>query len=134
MTEKEKMLSGKLYDPGDPELVELHLKAQLITQKFNKTNIADIEKRTEILKSLFGTTGEKIHIEPTFNCDYGENIHVGENFYVNFGCVILDVAEVRIGDNCLIAPQVGIYTATHPIDPIERASGLEYAKTSQNWE
>ncbi|OXX25946.1 sugar O-acetyltransferase, partial [Vibrio sp. V06_P1A73T115] len=57
------------------------------------------------------------------------NIHVGENFYANFGCVILDVAEVRIGNNCFIAPQVGIYTATHPTDPIQRNSGLEYGKS-----
>ena len=128
MTEKEKMLAGQYYDPSDPELVELHLKAQLTTQKLNQAKIANIEERTKILKSLFGSTGKHIHVESIFNCDYGENIHVGENFYANFSCVILDVSEVRIGDNCFIAPQVGIYTATHPIDPIERANGLEYAK------
>ena len=81
-----------------------------------------------MLKQLLGSTGDNIHIESTFNCDYGFNIHVGENFYANFDCVILDVAEVRIGNSCMIAPQVGIYTATHPLDPVERNSGLELAK------
>ena len=122
------MLSGEYYDPSDLELVELRLKARLATEKLNQTSSTETKKRIEIVKSLFGSTGKNIHIESTFNCDYGENIHVGDNFYVNYNCVILDVAEVRIGDNCFIAPQVGIYTATHPIDPIERANGLEYAK------
>jgi len=128
VTEKEKMLSGQYYDPSDSELIGLRLKARLITEKLNQTSVVDSEKRIQIIKSLFGTTGTNIHIESTFNCDYGENIHVGENFYANFDCVILDVAEVIIGDNCLIAPQVGIYTATHPINLTDRLSGVEYAK------
>ncbi|MFC3153372.1 sugar O-acetyltransferase [Litoribrevibacter euphylliae] len=127
-TEKEKMLAGQYYDPSDAELVELRLKARLATERLNQTSMVDLEKRTALLKSLFGSTGESIYIESCFQCDYGENIHVGENFYANFGCVILDVADVRIGDNCFIAPQVGIYTATHPIDPVERAKGIEFAK------
>ncbi|NNO00236.1 sugar O-acetyltransferase [Vibrio sp. B1-2] len=128
MTEREKMLSGEYYDPSDAELVKLRLEARLLTEKLNQTSVSCPDKRTEIVKSLLGSTGNSIHIESTFNCDYGLNIHVGENFYANFGCVILDVAEVRIGENCFIAPQVGIYTATHPIDPIQRNSGLEFAK------
>ncbi|EGR0667130.1 sugar O-acetyltransferase [Vibrio cholerae] len=128
MTEREKMLSGEYYDPSDAELVKLRLEARLLTEKLNQTSVSCPDKRVEIIKSLLGSTGNSIHIESTFNCDYGLNIHVGENFYANFGCVILDVAEVRIGDNCFIAPQVGIYTATHPIDPIQRNSGLEFGK------
>ncbi|ENM5835632.1 sugar O-acetyltransferase [Vibrio metoecus] len=128
MREREKMLSGEYYDPSDAELVKLRLEARLLTEKLNQTSVSCPEKRVEIIKSLLGSTGNSIHIESTFNCDYGQNIHVGENFYANFGCVILDVAEVRIGDNCFIAPQVGIYTATHPIDPIQRNSGLEFGK------
>ncbi|EJL6845369.1 MULTISPECIES: sugar O-acetyltransferase [Vibrio] len=128
MTEREKMLSGEYYDPSDAELVKLRLEARLLTEKLNQTSVSCPDKRVEIVKSLLGSTGNSIHIESTFNCDYGLNIHVGENFYANFGCVILDVAEVRIGENCFIAPQVGIYTATHPIDPIQRNSGLEFAK------
>ncbi|EKO3590924.1 sugar O-acetyltransferase [Vibrio metschnikovii] len=128
MTEREKMLSGEYYDPSDAELVKLRLEARLLTEKLNQTSVSCPDKRVEIVKSLLGSTGNSIHIESTFNCDYGLNIHVGENFYANFGCVILDVAEVRIGENCFIAPQVGIYTATHPIDPIQRNSGVEFAK------
>lgn len=128
MTEREKMLSGEHYDPSDPELVKLRLEARLLTEKLNQTSASCPDKRVKIIKSLLGSTGNSIHIESAFNCDYGLNIHVGENFYANFGCVILDVTEVRIGDNCFIAPQVGIYTATHPIDPIQRNSGLEFGK------
>lgn len=82
----------------------------------------------ELLKELFGSTGETIYIEPSFRCNYGYNIHVGENFYANFNCVILDVCEISIGDNCFIAPGVHIYTATHPLNAKERISGLEYGK------
>ncbi|MBT1442914.1 sugar O-acetyltransferase [Shewanella sp. JM162201] len=128
MTEREKMLLGENYDPSDDELVRLRLNARLLTETLNQTSVSFSEKRVEIIKSLFGSTGNNIHIESTFNCDYGLNIHVGENFHANFGCVILDVAEVRIGDNCFIGPQVGIYTATHPIDPIQRKSGIESGK------
>ncbi len=128
MNERMKMLAGEYYNPSDAELTALRLKARLATEEFNSTSVAKPERRVEILKALFGTTGKDIHIESTFNCDYGCNIHVGENFYANFGCVILDVASVEIGDNCFIAPQVGIYTATHPINAVERISGVEYGK------
>ncbi|MCF8891227.1 sugar O-acetyltransferase, partial [Priestia megaterium] len=79
-------------------------------------------------KSLFGSTGENVYVEPNIRVDYGYNIFVGENFFANFDCVILDICEVRFGDNCLLGPSVHIYTATHPIDPNERNSGKEYAK------
>ncbi|MCG2588811.1 sugar O-acetyltransferase [Rhodohalobacter sulfatireducens] len=128
MTEKQKMLAGKLYDPGEPELAKMRQIARQKTEKFNRTSHNESQKRVDIIKSLFGSTGQNIHIEPSFRCDYGRNIHVGENFYANFDCVILDVAEVRFGNNCLLAPQVGIYTATHPLLPHERNSGLELAK------
>ncbi len=128
MSEKEKMLAGELYDPSDEELLKLRLSARLLTEKLNATSVEHKQKRVQITKLLFGTTGDDIHVESSFNCDYGSNIHVGDNFYANFGCVILDVAEVKFGDNCLLGPQVGIYTATHPLDPIERNSGLELAK------
>ncbi|WP_273990594.1 sugar O-acetyltransferase [Vibrio parahaemolyticus] len=128
MSEKDKMLAGKLYDPSDEELLKLRLNARLLTEELNTTSVEFQQKRVEIIRHLFGTTGDNIHIESYFNCDYGSNIHVGDNFYANFGCVILDVAEVKFGKNCLLAPQVGIYTATHPLDPIERNSGLELAK------
>lgn len=129
MTEYKKMISGELYYPGDKELTSLRYNARKLTEEINRTSVSDRNIRINLLKKLFGSTGESIYLEPTFNCDYGCNIYVGENFYANFNCVILDVAEVIIGSNCFLGPQVGIYTATHPVDPIERYNGLELGKT-----
>lgn len=126
MTEKEKMLKGELYDAGDEVLVKEHVKAQRLCLKLNKrlTN----NQRVKVAKTLLGKCGEKVVLTQGFYCDYGKNIEVGENFYVNYGVCILDVCKVKIGKNCLIAPQVGIYTAAHPIDTDTRISGLEYGK------
>ena len=128
-TEKEKMLNGELYNPDDGELVEERRNARRLTRIFNQTIETEEEKRTALLKELFGSTGNSINIEPSFRCDYGYNIHVGENFFANFDCTFLDVCEIRIGDNCFIAPGVHIYTATHPINAVERIAGTEYGKT-----
>ena len=125
-TEKEKMLNGELYHAADPELVKERLHARRLTRLYNETLETDEHKRTELLKELLGSTGKNLYIEPTFRCDYGYNIHVGENFYANFDCVFLDVCEIRIGDNGFIGPGVHIYTATHPLHPTERISGAEY--------
>jgi len=127
-TEKEKMLNGELYNPTSPELVKGRENARRLTRLFNHSLETEGAVRTELLKVLFGSTGESIYIEPNFRCDYGCNLHVGENFYANFDCVFLDVCEIRIGENCFIAPGVHIYTATHPIDPRERISGTEFGK------
>lgn len=129
MTEKEKMIAEKFYDAKDKELCELRAKARSACEKFNSTKFEDFKTRQEILKNLLGSIGEKFYFEKNFVCDYGFNIHIGENFYSNFNLTILDCAEVIIGKNCMIAPNVGIYTATHPIDPIQRyEKGVEYAK------
>ncbi|MDE6357872.1 MAG: sugar O-acetyltransferase [Eubacteriales bacterium] len=128
MTEREKMISEMLYNPMDKELVEARLNARKLNREFNNSAPEEIEKREKILKKLFGSTGDSIYIEPNFICDYGFNIYVGENFYANFNCLMLDTAEIRIGKNCMIAPNVSLYTATHPIDPTERMSGTEFGK------
>jgi maltose O-acetyltransferase len=125
-TEKEKMLCGDLYNPGDPVLLKERSNARRLTRMFNESLETDEIHRTELLKELFGSTGENVNIEPLFRCDYGYNIHVGENFFANFDCVFLDVCEIQIGDNCMIAPGVHIYTATHPLNSEERISGAEY--------
>ncbi|QIZ08189.1 sugar O-acetyltransferase [Priestia megaterium] len=125
-TEKEKMLNGELYNAADTQLLRERMNARRLTRLFNDSLETDDKKRTELLNELFGSTGESLYIEPTFHCDYGYNIHVGENFYANFDCVFLDVCEIRIGDNCFIAPGVHIYTATHPLNERERISGGEY--------
>ncbi|WP_100011325.1 sugar O-acetyltransferase [Lentibacillus sediminis] len=127
-TEKEKMLLGERYRPDDPELASDQLQAKRLTRLFNETKETELDKRTDLLKELFGSTGEKLFIEPDFRCDYGYNIHVGDNFYANFHCVFLDICEIRIGANCFMAPGVHIYTAAHPLDPTERNSGVEFGK------
>lgn len=127
-SEKKKMINGERYDPSDNELVKDRERARRITRMFNQTLETEIDKRKELLKELFGSTGDDLFIEPSFRCDYGYNIRVGEHFFANFNCVILDICEVRIGDNCFIAPGVHIYTATHPLDPLERNSGVEFGK------
>ncbi|WP_347551116.1 maltose acetyltransferase domain-containing protein [Pseudalkalibacillus hwajinpoensis] len=127
-TEKEKMINGELYEPADEELMYERHHARRITRLFNQTTESDEEERTRLLKEFFGSTKENVYIEPSFKCDYGYNIHVGENFFANFDCVILDICEIRFGDNCMLAPGVHIYAATHPIHPVERNSGKEYGK------
>lgn len=128
MTEKEKMIAGLMYDPGDAELVEDRKRARRLTQRFNAMGIDDKLARKDILKELLGFTQEKFYMEPNIRFDYGYNTYIGENFYANFDCTILDVSTVTIGDNCMLAPGVHIYTATHPLDPTERNSGTEFAK------
>lgn len=128
MTEKEKMIKGEMYLADDEVLVKERLNARRLFREFNSTLETELEKRTEILKKLFGEVKGKIYIEPTFKCDYGYNIKVGENFYANYDCVMLDICPITIGNNVFLAPGVHIYTATHPLDPIERNSGYEYGK------
>lgn len=129
MTEKEKMLAGVPYDSNDPELKQARLNARITCQKFNTMPTENEEDQTKLLKSFLGKTGEHIRVKQPFICDYGYNIEVGENFYANYNLVVLDCAKVIIGDNVFIAPNVGIYTATHPILPEQRRlPGLEYAE------
>lgn len=95
--------------------------------QYNQCDPRDDARRQRLLKSLLGSSGEGLCIEPPFNCDYGYNIHLGAQFYANVNLVILDCASVTIGDNVFIAPHVGIYTAGHPHDVTRRNQGLEYA-------
>ena len=128
MTEREKMVSGGLYFSEDPELVAARRRARQLTHAYNATGPEEQDRRREIMGELLGATGERFFIEPTFRCDYGSNIRLGEDFYANFDCIILDVAPVTIGRNVLFAPRVGVYTAAHPIDAGVRNEGLEFAK------
>lgn len=129
MSEFEKMIAGQLYNSSDPELVKIHRKGKGLVWKINQMGPDDTSARNKLVKELFGASGQQLHVELPFACDYGCNIFVGENFYANFGLVILDVAPVVIGKNCMIGPQVGIYTAGHPLDPYERnVLGVEFGK------
>ncbi len=125
-SEKEKMIAGELYFANDPELIADRQFARSQSQIINQAETAEL--RSQLLKETFGKTGEKIYMEPQINFDYGYNIFVGENFYANFNCTFLDVSTIEIGNNCMFAPNVQLYTATHPLHPVKRNSGLEYAK------
>lgn len=127
-TEKEKMLAGELYDPLDQQLVDDRLKTRLLIKELNDSREDQADARLRILKELIPKAGEGLWLQPPFYCDYGYNMVVGEKVFFNFNCVVLDVAEVKIGSRTLFGPNVQIYTATHPIDHQERASGVEYAK------
>lgn len=126
MTEKEKMLAGKLYIAQDEELAADNRKGRRLTRLFNRTTEEELEYRDTLLKELFESTGEKLYIEPPFHCDYGCHISVGEWFYANYDCIMVDVCKVKIGDNVMFGPRVGIYTAGHPIDAEIRNIGLEF--------
>lgn len=125
-SEKQKMLRGELYNAYDKELFNERLRVQDICRAYNQTTHREHEKRMQILANLLGSIGERCLIEPFFRCDYGYNIFLGEDFYSNFDLIILDVCEVRIGNNCLIGPRVTITTAGHPVDAKTRLSGLEF--------
>jgi maltose O-acetyltransferase len=127
-SEREKMLRGDLYDPRDPELAQARLRARKLLQAFNASAPDATEERQRLLRELLGTLGTGVWIEPPFYCDYGSQIHLGYGSYMNFGCVVLDVAEVRIGARVLFGPNVQIYAATHPMDSAVRASGLELGR------
>ncbi len=127
-TEREKMVDGELYDPDDPQLVADRRAAREFTEEHNQTPVSDEARRTELVTELFGSVGNEVYLEPPFRCDYGYNIHVGDGFYTNFECVVLDACPVTIGDDCMLGPGVHIYTATHPLEAAERVKGPEYGK------
>lgn len=128
MTEKEKMIAGQAYYSFGEELFEERQNAKELVFAFNACMPKEVEKRNEILKKLLGKTGKHFFIEPPFRCDYGYNIEIGEDFYANYNLVILDCAPVKIGNNVLLAPNVSIFTAGHPIDKDLRKKGIEYAR------
>lgn len=128
MTKKMNVEPGALYDANyDPELVAERAACKELCYDFNATRPSMEKERSELLGRLLGRMGSNCVIEPPFFCDYGYNIEVGDNFFANVGCVILDGAKVRFGDNVFVAPGCGFYTAGHPLDAERRNQGLEYA-------
>lgn len=127
-TEKMKAQAGKLYDANyDVELLKEREICADITYELNRLRPSQTKERMEILRKLFGKTKGNFTIVSPFFCDYGYNIEIGENFFMNMDCVILDGAKVKFGDNVFVAPQCGFYTAGHPLDVAKRTAGLEYA-------
>ncbi len=126
-TEKQKMLSGELYDPLDPQLAQERARCRDLCKQLNDSREDEIEERGQLLEELLGKKTD-VWIQPPFYSDYGTNIVLGKKVFFNFNCVVLDVMSVTIGDNVLFGPAVQIYTATHPISAVERRKWLESAK------
>lgn len=128
MTEKEKCAAGLLYDANyDKTLLKERDDCKDTCFEYNNTKASQLSEKTELLRKLFKKTKGPFTILPTFWCDYGYNIEIGENFYANHGLVILDEASVIFGDNVFIGPNCGFHTAGHPLDFERRNQGLEYA-------
>lgn len=128
MNQRERMLAGLPYRPRHDGLGEMYHHCRRLIYAYNNLPPDEERRRDELIRKIIGKCGENICIEPPFHCDYGVNIEVGDNFYANFNCVILDVARVSIGVNVMFAPNVSLYTAGHPIHWQSRNSGYEYGR------
>ena len=126
MSEKSKMIAGELYLSSDEDLTNERIVARQLCRKYNSIEEVATQEKEVLLSKILGTKPTKVYVEPLFRCDYGYNIHLGDNFYSNYDLTILDVCEVRIGINCMIGPRVSICTATHPLDADLRNSGYEF--------
>ena len=106
------------------DVLLLMARVSMLTKQLNGLTLADQSKKQEIINELFGSVGTNPFVGDNFHCDFGKNIHVGENFHADYNCTMLDLAEIRIGDNCLIGPDVGIYTAGHRLEPEGRIADV----------
>lgn len=127
MTEQEKMAAGLWFNPADKVLALQRMHAKALCVQMNQQGPLPFKAHQQLAGQLFGKVGS-CYIEPHFFCDYGNNIELGQNFYANHNCIILDAAKVSIGDNVLLGPAVQIYTVTHPLDATQRKTGLEQGK------
>jgi len=123
LTAWEKMQRDMIYDDFDQDLFNRRVVAKNIFKRFNQTTDEQTEVRKELLKELFGSIGKNVYVEPNFTCEFGKNIFIGNDVYINFGAVILDCSRITIGNNVLIGPNVGMYSGNHSLDPEERAQG-----------
>lgn len=123
MTAWEKMQENQIYDDFDQDLFDRRVEAKKLFKEFNKTTDEEVEKRQEIMKKLFKKVGERVFMEPNFTCEFGKNISLGNDLYINFGCTLLDCGQITIGNNTLIGPNVSMYSANHSLDAKERIEG-----------
>lgn len=119
-TEMEKCLAGEWYDCHDPFFMDLKSKAHHLLMKYNSLPYEQKTEKYAVLKEMFGSIGTNVSVGHSFICDYGCNIHIGDNVTVNTGCTFVDCNRITIGNNVLVAPNVQIYTATHPVEFNER--------------
>jgi maltose O-acetyltransferase len=126
--QKERMLRGELYIADDPELRADATRCDELLARFNATRAADADERRRILEELLGDLGDGAIVRPPLFMDYGYQTSIGAGTFINFNCVILDVARVRIGADVQFGPNVQLLTPTHPLDPVQRRRGLEAAR------
>lgn len=127
MTDKEKAALGMLYDPIDFDMCMERNRVKELCYDYNLLRPSQFGEREKLLREILGKTGGHIFIAQPFCCDYGYNIEAGDGLFINHNCVILDCAKVTFGENVLVGPNCGFYTAGHPIDFEQRNSGVEYA-------
>jgi len=127
-TEKAKMLAGELYRSADPELIADIQRAQCLLREYNAIPCDEADATMALLRRLLGSVGDGTVVRPFFACDYGYNIRLGRNAFINYNCVFLDCAPIKIGDNLQMGPAVQVYTVAHPLEADMRRSGLEYAR------
>lgn len=127
-TSRERMLAGDLYIPDDPESARIAKEGALLADAYHRAFLSDPHSALPLLQELLGSLGEDSVIKPPLFVDYGENIHLGHRVFINYNLMALDVADIRIGDDCQIGPNVQLLTPTHPIDPRQRLARLEAAK------
>ena len=125
---KERMLRGELYLASDPELAADFARAQALVERYNATRHTEQELRDRLLRDLLGEVGAGVVVRPPFRCDYGSRIAIGPRTFLNYDCVLLDVAPIRIGAACQLATRVQLLTAAHPLDPGPRRDEWEYGE------
>lgn len=128
MTEWERLQNGLIYNDFDADLFERRVAAKKLFRAYNKTDDDETELRAELMQQLFKKVGKNVWIEPDFRCEFGKNITIEDDVYINFGCVILDCAEITIGSHTLLGPNIGLYAANHSTDATERINGGCYGK------
>ena len=127
MSEKDKQHTGEVYFPGDPEILKEQIQYQEKLYDYNQTRPSEQEKRTNLLKEMFAEIGENCYIEPPFHANFGgHHCHFGKNVYVNYNLTAVDDTHIYVGDNTMIAPNVILASAAHPLDPEERRKGYQY--------
>lgn len=127
-TAKEKMLAGELYLTDDPQLNCERREAALLVEKYNRSSAADPGLRRNILAQLCGSVGDAVEVRPPFSCVYGKRICLGDNVFVNFGGVFLDMSYIEVSNGAWLGPHVQLLTGTHPLDPQVRKAGYEYGE------
>jgi len=127
MSEKDKQHTGEVYFPGDPEILEEQIQYQEKLYDYNQTRPSEQKKRTNLLKEMFAEIGENCYIEPPFHANFGgHHCHFGKNVYANYNLTAVDDTHIYVGDNTMIAPNVILASAAHPLDPEERRKGYQY--------